>query len=99
MENNISALETRISSATDQREIINLKNLLAESLRPVNIVQSLEISNEVIELGKEYPYPEGTALGYRNAGCFQITMMLFNISRRHWRYIMSSMTPWEKPGS
>lgn len=68
MEDSISTLETRISSATDQREKINLKNLLAESLRPVNIVQSLEISNEVIELGKEYSYPEGTALGYRNAG-------------------------------
>ncbi|MEO8514421.1 MAG: tetratricopeptide repeat-containing sensor histidine kinase [Ignavibacteria bacterium] len=68
MENQISDLESQICSTTDQREKINLKNILAESIRPVNIIQSLEISNEVIELGKEISYSEGTALGYRNAG-------------------------------
>ncbi len=68
MENSISSLESKINSASSQKEKIDLKILLAAEVRPINIIRSLELSSEVIELSKEISYHEGTALGYRNAG-------------------------------
>ena len=68
MENSISSLESKINSASTPKEKVDLKILLAAEVRSINILRSLEISSEVIELSREIPYPEGAALGYRNAG-------------------------------
>lgn len=68
MENQISSLESKINSASSQKEKINLKLLLAKEIRPINILRSLELSKEVIALSSAISYPEGAALGYRNAG-------------------------------
>jgi signal transduction histidine kinase len=68
MENSISSLESKINSASTQKEKVDLKILLAAEVRSINIIRSLEISNEAIELAGEISYPEGAALAYRNAG-------------------------------
>lgn len=68
MENHISGLELELSSETENKKKIDLKNLQASSLRPVNIVKSLETSLDAIKMGKEISYLKGTALAYRNAG-------------------------------
>jgi signal transduction histidine kinase/Tfp pilus assembly protein PilF len=68
MENRISELESKLSSVSGKKEEIELKLLLAAEIRPVNIVKSLELSNEAIALSREISYDEGIALGYRNSG-------------------------------
>lgn len=68
MENQISGLESKINEAVEQKEKILLQNQLASALRPVNIVRSLQISNEVIRIAKTISYPEAMADGYMNAG-------------------------------
>ncbi|HMQ78371.1 MAG TPA: tetratricopeptide repeat-containing sensor histidine kinase [Ignavibacteria bacterium] len=68
MENQISSLEAKINCSSSPIEKIHLKILLAGEIRAINIAQSLEICKEVISLCNEFSYPEGAALGYRNAG-------------------------------
>lgn len=68
MESRISDVEPKLSSVSTAKEEIDLKLFHAAEIRPVNILKSLQLSNEAIAASLEIAYDEGAALGYRHSG-------------------------------